>query len=171
MSASDFELFSQCLSYNHETGDFTWKISPSRGTKAGSIAGCLNHGYRRIKLRGRRYFAHRIALLLAEGSWPPNDVDHIDGDGTNNRLANLRHATRAENNQNQRRAHKGSHSGVLGAYFHKRMKKWQSSVAVGGKSFHLGTFSTLEEAEFRYLEAKRRLHSHCPVDLVERLEG
>lgn len=170
MSASDFELFSRYLSYSPETGEFTWNIAPSIGTKAGSTAGSINHGYRRIKLRGRPYFAHRIALLLTEGDWPTNDVDHIDGDGTNNRLANLRHATRSENLQNQRRAHRGSHSGILGAYFHKRLRKWQSSIAVGGKTFHLGTFSTAEEAQACYLKAKRRFHSHCPDDLVRRLE-
>ena len=170
MSVSDFELFSQYLSYDLETGEFTWKISPSRGSKVGDIAGTTSHDYRRIRLHGKAYFAHRIAILITEGAWPPNEIDHIDGDKSNNRLANLRHATRSENNQNQRRAHKGSRSGVLGAYFHKRMKKWQSSVAVDGKSFHLGTFSTMEEAQSRYLEAKRRLHSYCPPDLVARLE-
>lgn len=163
MSASDFERFSQALSYDPDTGVFTWNFSPRIGIKAGRVAGSFqSDGYRLIKLHGKRHAAHRIALLLTEGVWPPNLVDHIDGDKANNRLSNLRHATGSENLQNQRRAHRNSTSGFLGVSIQRRDGKWLATIKAGAKRLRLGTFSTPEEASDCYQEAKRRLHSHCP---------
>lgn len=75
--------------------------------------------------------------------WPL--VDHIDGDGLNNRRANLRPATHAQNSANQKRSSR-NRSGFKGVHYYHRTSSWRAYIGVGGKQRHLGYFSTAEEA-------------------------
>lgn len=94
---------------------------------------------------------HRFLM----GSPAGFEVDHIDGDGLNNRRSNLRCATRSQN-QHNRRPNKGS--GPKGVAWHKRDQKWQARIMLNGKHHWLGNFSTAEEASLAYAEASQRLH-------------
>lgn len=145
------------LDYDHQTGVMTRRVSTGLKSLQGMIAGTVTvHGYRAISLRGRSYFAHRLAWLYMTGEHPCGWIDHIDGCRTNNRWANLRDVTPQVNKQNLRKAHVDSGTGLLGAYRHR--DKFRSIIGLNGVKHWLGSFDTAEEAHAVYIEAKRRLH-------------
>lgn len=151
----------ELLSYDQDTGFFTWNVSRGRCAK-GDVAGCLNpQGYIQIMVDGLNYTAHRIAWLIVHGNWPNNEIDHLNGLRDDNRLANLRDVTATINQQNIRRARSDNHTGLLGASWNKENKKFVSSIRVSGKRITLGSFPTAEEAHAAYLRAKRELHAGC----------
>lgn len=154
----------ELLEYEPETGVFRWKCRRGR-VAAGSVAGSpVVRGYRAISVDNVLYRAHRLAFVLMEGRWPEGDVDHIDGDVSNNRYSNLREASRSQNMQNQRRAlSNNKSSGLLGASWHKQTRRWQARITLGGKDRFLGRFDTAEAAHAAYLAAKRQIHSYCTI--------
>jgi hypothetical protein len=102
-------------------------------------------GYLSGEIFYRAYFAHRVIWMLAHGEWPEADIDHINGDRSDNRLANLRSVSRAENGRNQgiRRNNK---SGVMGVCWSPRNAKWKAQIRVGGEQKHIGFFTDLAAA-------------------------
>jgi hypothetical protein len=151
------EEVAEILSYCPETGVFTWKVNRRGKAKAGTVAGSHGpHGYRRISIKDRPYLAHRLAFLLMTGAMPAGDVDHINGVRDDNRFPNLRDVTQAMNMQNQRRAQKGSETGLLGVSPHKG--RFRATITVNGKNRKLGTFDSPQVAHRMYLAAKRLLH-------------
>jgi len=98
-------------------------------------------------------YLHRVVTRAPAGF----DVDHIDGDGLNNREANLRQATRSENMRNTGRR-KDNKSGFKGVYWHKGAGKWQAEIKVGGVKEYLGLFTTIEAAHAAHQQAAKRLH-------------
>ncbi len=158
MKPLTIERLRELLAYDAETGVFTWAIDRGDCYKAGSIAGSVDfQGYRVIQMDGKKHKAHRLAWLYVHGHWPDPQVDHINGIRTDNRIVNLRIVSNAENQQNQRKAHRSSSSGLLGAYKHPD-GKWMASIKVGGKQRHIGLFHTAQEAHEAYLRAKAELH-------------
>lgn len=134
----------ELLKYDPETGEFTNKVRRSANAPAGARCGCVNrHGYVVARLDDRLYYMHRLAWAMTYGVWPPKgvDIDHIDGDKANNRLANLRLATRSQNMANRvpKRLPK---SGVRGVYFCNTHKIWIARV----NRVCLGRFNTRDEA-------------------------
>jgi hypothetical protein len=87
----------ELLSYEPRFGYFFWKIN--RGSsKAGDVAGSVcPDGYRLIKVDGKSYKAHRLAWLMTHGEWPAEQIDHINGVRTDNRIVNLREASKKQN--------------------------------------------------------------------------
>lgn len=146
----------ELLAYEPETGLLRWKVDRRGHSRAGDIAGTEIHGYIVVGLDCRAYPAHRLAWLIANGAWPCQDIDHIDGDRKNNRLANLRDVSRVVNLQNRRGAGPRSTSGLLGVK--RNHKNWSAAITVNGITKHLGTFKTPAEAHQSYLAAKRQLH-------------
>lgn len=153
----------QLLSYNPETGIFTWKVS--RGRRANnSIAGAINgRGYICIKIQSETYQAHRLAWLIVHGVWPNGDIDHINGLKIDNKITNLRDVTRSVNKQNTKKAYAGSSSGLLGVSWFKRTRKWQAQIYVNGGTKSLGLYANKEDAHQAYLLAKRRLHEGATI--------
>lgn len=146
------------LSYDPETGVFTWAQTRPGTAKKGTHAGCKNReGYVQIMVRGKYHAAHRLAWLYVYGEWPVLQVDHINGNPNDNRIANLRLVSASENAQNKRKARSDNSSGFLGVTAH--YGKWRAQISVMGERHHLGNFSTPEEAHAAYVEAKRRIHS------------
>lgn len=94
-------------------------------------------GYRYFALDRGRAAVHRVAIAISTGVWPKDHVDHIDGDPSNNRLANLRPATRHQNLRNQK-PQTGTTSRFKGVYFHKRSGKWLAQVQSGDLKKYLG---------------------------------
>jgi hypothetical protein len=150
--------------YDEESGIFTRLIRTGH-CHVGDIAGYKHHtGYIQIKIDCKEYLSHRLAFLYAYGVWPKDQIDHINGIRDDNRLCNLREATLAQNYQNQRKAQSDNKtSGLLGVSFDKKRKKWLAQIMIDRKNKHLGRYNTPEEAHEAYLNAKRKLHSHCTI--------
>ena len=153
------EELRSAIDYNKETGDFTWKSKKTGWTRAGALAGSTRKdGYVLISVNGKRYLAHRLAWLYVNGQWPSKLIDHIDGNPSNNRIANLREADQRTNMQNQRRALSNSKSGYLGVCWSANAKKWHSQINIDGTNTHVGYYNTKEEAHAAYVDAKRKHH-------------
>lgn len=163
------ERVRELLMYAPDTGEFFWRVGRNFGPAAvrpGELAGTTGpRGYRSLTIDGKKLPAHRVAFACVMGHWPVGDVDHVDGNRSNNRWCNLREATRAQNNQNQRRGHRNSSHGFLGVIRANRPTGvlWMARIQVDGRPKHLGCFKTAELAHARYLEEKRRLHEFAPV--------
>jgi hypothetical protein len=146
----------QHLFYDPGTGLFSRKVAAG-GAKIGDRAGWdTGHGYRAIGLLGKQYLEHRLAWFYTNGEWPPNEIDHVDMNGANNRFNNLRLATRAQNNQN-RRSYAGSSCRLKGVGFHKAAQKWRAYIVSNYLTTHLGLFDCPAAAHFAYvIEANKR---------------
>jgi len=161
------ERLRELLTYDPISGLFQWRVRRG-GKRAGSVAGCTGgpNGSVVIRVDYVLYLAHRLAWFYTTGSWPNPEIDHKDGDEGNNVWTNLREATQAQNMQNTK--HRSNNvSGYRGVS--RFRDKWQASIGLNGKSFHLGYFVDPEEAHAAYLSAKARLHTFNPT--VRGLEG
>jgi hypothetical protein len=146
------------IAYDPSTGDLRWTVA-GRGINKGAIAGSVTRaGYRQVRVGFKVYRAHRLAWFLVHGKWPDGEIDHINGDRADNRLANLRVVDRAGNSQNRRKAHRDSSHGLLGAAWNRQHKRWQAKIMANGKRHHLGYFDTAEAAHAAHMAAKQRLH-------------
>ena len=148
----------ELVSYDATTGIFTWRISRrGGGTVAGAKAGGSHcRGYETISVDNRRYLAHRLAWLYVYGAWPQAEIDHINCVRNDNRIANLRECTHAQNHQNKRVAI--GRVGLLGASYSAERGLWESQIKLQGRRYFLGRFPTQEEAHEAYVTAKRKLH-------------
>ena len=139
------------LSYDSRTGLFKWKIRAASHVPKGSRAGTLHKtGYVRIKILGRSYRAHRLAWLIMYGSFPPDQIDHINGVKHDNRIINLRAVTPAENNRN-RAFDIRNKSGHIGISYNKKTNRWLARIGGNHKRVNLGHFENKEDA----IEARR----------------
>ena len=129
--------------YDPQTGYFTSFVS--RGNiKCGDIMGHINRiGYVEVCINRKGYRAHQLAFLYMNGVYP-KEVDHIDGNPSNNRWNNLRIASRQENMWN-RGVNENSQTGVKGVHPHKN--KFKVQFRVFGKKVYLGLFDDLQEAK------------------------
>lgn len=159
------ERLKQVYGYNADTGVFTRLISTGNrfNNKVGNSGYIQAQGYWMISLDGTQYRAHRLAWFYVHGVWPENDIDHIDGDRLNNRLVNLREATRAENMQNIQKANSNNKTGLLGAYWCKRDKKFIAKIKSNGVNRVIGYFNTAELAHSAYIDAKRHIHPFSTI--------
>lgn len=126
--------------YIKETGEFI-NIRSKRKLNRGS--GCR---YKEIKINGVSYYAHRLAWLYVYGEMPTSNIDHINGDGLDNRIKNLRLASQLENMKNKRR-YKNNKTGVTGVYFEKTCNKYRARIGFGKNRIEIGLFESLNEAE------------------------
>lgn len=148
----------ELLHYDPQSGVFTWRVA--RGcVRAGQMAGSpMKSGYVHFCIDGKFYYAHRLAWLYVHGVWPTGGfVDHRNHNKSDNRIDNLRDATKSVNGENRRVAQKNSHSRLMGAFL-AHDGQFTSKIVVRGVRHYLGRFKTAEEAHARYVEAKRRLH-------------
>ena len=164
-----YEYASQCLAYCPHTGAITRKFRPrehfetEKGWKisnkwAGKEAGTKVVGdYRYVKIDGSMYAVHRLAFLLMNGSFPDNEVDHINGNKSDNSWSNLRVCNRIQQNQNIK-VKNTSASGIKGVFFNKRANLWFSTIRHNGKRIHLGYFKTKEECAAAYAKAAIDFH-------------
>lgn len=132
------------------------------GTLAGSK---LSQGHMGIMIDGKTFYSHRLAWFYMHKEWPPEMLDHINGVRDDNRLENLRLATRSLNLQNQRKASKNNKCGFLGVHRKKGcpVNPYVAELRVNGKIKRIGYYSTPEIAHQAYLEAKRKYHLGCTI--------
>jgi hypothetical protein len=162
--ALDAAMLRKALDYDPATGLLFWRhrddVLPRVNKRfTGKPAGCPDgqFGYVSIRLYKRLYQAHRLVWLHVHGEWPPAVLDHVDGNPTNNRIENLRPATRAENNRN-RIKRPGFTSQYKGVSWDGKMNRWVAQITLARKTHNLGFHDTEEQAHAAYCEAARRLH-------------
>lgn len=157
----DVQYAREALTYDKHTGILIWNYRPRSHfdsdrarniingklarTEAGTTVNHRGKNYKSLGLNGKRYQAHRIIYLLVTGSWPPEDVDHIDGNGLNNSWGNLRLVSRQENQKNMRLPSHNT-SGTIGVYWNKRSRKWLAAIKISGKQRYIGVFSDYDLA-------------------------
>jgi hypothetical protein len=153
MNTVPVEMLQQIFTCDPASGVIFWKI-PRRGVMPGDVAGhiCKSTGYTKIMFAQRSFRAHRILWALTYGSWPEVDVDHINGNRSDNRIANLRLASRAENIRNMKTRTKKK-CALKGATPYKgRADKFVAQIRIDGKQRKLGVFPTEREAHDAYCE-------------------
>ncbi len=136
-----------------------WRIPPpNQSTKPGDIAGgirCVRGlEYLRIKIRGRKYSANRLAFLYIRGRWPRFLMDHQDGNTLNNRWQNLRECTHSQNAAN-RGANKNNKLGIKGVYLFAP-GVYRAEIGINGKKIRLGLHKTPEAAAHAYRKAAKK---------------
>lgn len=155
MNTISYGEVQKLLRYEPKTGKFFWLVMQGRG-RAGDIAGSLNNrGYIKIVINRRDFMAHRLAWLLTTGEMPSADIDHINGDRADNRITNLRPATRSQNCRN-RGKNSNNTTGFKGVHINRG--RYRALICHRGEFIHLGLFDNPEDAHAAYSEAARRLH-------------
>jgi hypothetical protein len=157
------ERLRELLSYDPDTGFFRWVVKRNGVPVGPEIRSVDKEGYVQIRVDQRKYYAHRLAWLYVHGRWPADQLDHISGIRSENRIANLREATNAENGQNcvVRRNNASGHPGVS---WDKQCGKWRARIKVNRKGIHLGKFDNIGDAIAARAKAKAELHRFHPTD-------
>ena len=158
------ELLRKLLRYETETGKLFWRKRTvdmfrsgrqpaenifaawtSRWAGREAFISATGDGYKRGKIGAKPHKAHRVIWAIVHGAWPECEIDHINGDRSDNRIVNLRSVTRQENAKNQK-VRSDNMSGVLGVSWNKRDKRWQPYIKANGKNKNLGSFRSKADA-------------------------
>lgn len=151
-----FEYFNSRLRYEPETGLLFWRT----GRRIGRVAGCIGvEGYVQMKSDGRQFKAHRIAWLLATGSWPKDQLDHINHNCSDNRLINLREVNNEQNGYN-RALQKNNKSKITGVSFFKPTNQWRVDIRIRKKLTCLGFFDDILEARKVRIAAEKKYYGN-----------
>lgn len=135
-------------------------------------SGFINHdGYVQICFRKfKNIKGHRLAWCLYYGEWPPSDmqIDHKDGNRSNNRIENLRLISHSGNCQNSALRCDNT-SGYTGVTWAPKVRLWRARCHANGKTVDFGYHKTPEDAYKAYLRGKAMMHEHQPIprDLMD----
>ena len=148
--ASESELTKDQLDqiFEYKDGVLYWKPS-----KAGTIDGA---GYYQTGIQGKYFKNHRLIFLMHHG-YLPSLIDHIDGNRLNNKIENLREATRSQNSFNSMKS-KLNTTGVKGVAWRNDIQKYRARIYANKKTYKLGTFEKIEDAEKAVSEARKKYH-------------
>ena len=169
----------ELIEYNAETGALIWKprsavwFGPSASRSAEGSARIWNAryagtealahigagGYKTGAILDRGYRSHRVAFAIQHGHWPIGEIDHINGDRTDNRACNLRDVSKLENGRNQK-LHRTNSSGVAGVSRVARGNGWRARIPVNGEMRQICTGVSFEEAVIARKQAERRMGYH-----------
>lgn len=138
----------ELLHYDPCSGELRWR--KARGNRAaGAVAGSTDrHGYVYVHWRGRGVAAHRLAVFYMTGKWPPDQVDHVNRNKSDNRWSNLRLATAAENSRNA-----PARSGIYKGVTRHSNGKWMAQIRVNNRNKYLGLHATPADAHNAYCAA------------------
>lgn len=152
------EYLKSILDYDLETGIFRWKVSNNNRIKIGSIAGTVNDlGYLKIGIDKKPYKLHRLAWLYVYGCSANGDVDHINLNKLDNRISNLRIATRSQNLANTSSKKKYGIR-LKGVRYRDPNKKYLAEITYDGKTRYLGYYDCPAAASFAYQIAADKHH-------------
>lgn len=152
------EQLAEMISYDPDTGaltwlrrdrkyfpsDRSWKIWNARFPGKPAIAGKHSRGYLTGTVDSVQHYAHRVCWALAKGGWPEGEIDHINGDRTDNRIANLRDVSRGENNKNKQIGVR-NRSGALGVML-DHTGRYRVRITVNYRTIELGRYGNFIEA-------------------------
>jgi hypothetical protein len=145
------------IHYDPETGIFRWLVNRTNGVKAGDLAATSRqNGYAVMCFANKTYKAHRLAWLYMTGEFPPEYIDHINCEKSDNRWSNLRMASNSENQRN--RTGTGSNCGAKNVTFLPKRNKFQVSLKVAGKEKFIGYYDDFELADLVAHEAREKFH-------------
>ena len=144
------EQLRELFTWDPVSGRIHWK---DRYNGRPAFVSVQTQGYLYGKVFGKNYLAHRVLWALEHGEWPSGDIDHINQNKTDNRMCNLRTATKTENARNKTR-NKNNTSGFVGVS--KCKNKWRAYVTVDHKQMHLGLFNTKKQAH----NAREKANAH-----------
>jgi hypothetical protein len=151
-----------------------WKVRRRGSRGMGGVAGCkaeLSPGklYWLVGVPGGHARAHRIVWAIVHGSdLDGYQIDHINGDGLDNRIENLRLATSSQNNRNRKTA-KNSTTGIRGVCWDAARNKWMAHISVNGKFHNLGRFDSLAVA--RCVRRRAEVQLFGEFSSIHRKEG
>ncbi len=162
MSTLTAERLRTLVDYCPETGVMRWKVKRWRAMP-GDACGTPSRGGLRVCIEQRDYLVHRIAWLFVHGRWPEGDIDHVDGNPTNNRINNLRVCNQLENQQNRSaRGSKRNTSGHACVSWDAHRRAWMVRIRGNGRTYFGGRFSSLDEAVEARDRLKAKVHSFQP---------
>jgi hypothetical protein len=148
----DFKEF-----FEYRDGSLYWIAHPTAKYLIGRKAGGSNgNGYLALRILQKSYYVHRVIYEMHHGA-VPELIDHADGDFRNNRIENLRPATKAENAYNSK-IPATNRSGIKGVSREKRYGNWRVTVKIDGKQKHIGVFPTLDLAKAAYEQFTQSAH-------------
>lgn len=147
----------EVFDYDPESGILTRLKSTGNRSRLGPCLSKAAIGYYVARLDGVLYYVHRLIWIHQTGECP-EQIDHKDGDRTNNKFKNLRQCTDAQNKQNMKPLFSSNTSGFNGVWWNKQAGKWQVDIKLDGKKKYFGRFDSVECAGQVALAAKRALH-------------
>lgn len=163
-NALTIEYVKTLLDYDPATGNFYWKLD--RRARTGALIRAAGETAGHLEPKSRYWFihfsamglvrSHRLAWFWVTGQWPTGNIDHINGDPSDNRFANLRDVPSRTNTENQLKVRSDNQLGIQGVS--KKKNRYISRLRVNGQLMQLGSFMTAEEARAAYVAAKRRYH-------------
>lgn len=147
------------LVYNEHTGNFFRKVGRKGAGFVGTVAGSPSNGYLTIMIDGKNYRCHRLAWLYVHGEFPEGHLDHINQNKTDNRISNLRVATKKQNAENTG-IQSNNKSGYRGVFWNSQKSKWHAKIKHHGKTTHLGFFDDPVLASIAYQNKAMQLFTH-----------
>lgn len=145
--------------FEYRDGCLYWRVQLSNRGPVGSRAGWFHvgTGYRYLGFLNKKFKEHRIVWELHHGPIPNGlEIDHINGDKTDNRIENLRLCTRTQNNFNTRRR-RNTTQPYRGVRLRCDGKKYVARINFHGVEYHLGSYDTEEQAIEAYRTKAREL--------------
>lgn len=137
----------------------SWRVWNARFSGKRACAASNGKGYLRGMIKNHKYFAHRVVWAMTHGKWPSDELDHVNGDKTDNRLANLRVVDRTTNNRNSARR-KDNTTGATGVFKVRSTGRFMAYIRVDRRVRHLGFFGTFDEALTRRKAAEVEFGFH-----------
>jgi len=143
----------------HPDGELIRKIRASN-QPAGKVLGCISlakdEKYYKIAMINYKFYSlHQLIYFYHHKSWAKR-IDHIDGNGLNNKIENLRECTQSQNIANSKIG-KANTSGFKGVTYRKDTNKWQAAIMLNGKHISLGSYEEKEDAAKAYDNSAKKL--------------
>lgn len=151
MSIQESNLLRSVFRYDPATGHL---YKRGQDTPSGRLA---TKGYRQVFALGKRHMAHRLVWLYFNDEWPPGQLDHINRNKDDNRIENLRVVTNQQNQENVA-LWSNNRSGFRGVSI-SASGVFRADIRVDGKTIHLGTFRSAEDAALARMAAEREYYS------------
>jgi hypothetical protein len=155
----DADFFRRHFDYDESSGIFRRRTFRGKQLSDTRNTGTFDaRGYITLSIEGQNFLAHRVAWAIKNGDISSTiDIDHINGNKSDNRLKNLRIASRSENSCNKPIS-KQTSSGVKGVCWHKLAGKWYAQLKIKGAYVYRKSFDRLEDAERAIKEKRTEFH-------------
>lgn len=159
----DVNYLREILEYFQETGLFRWRITKRANAKAGMLAAPTSklRPYTQIGIDKKLYSAHHLAWFYVYGHWPnypEEEIDHVNLNKRDNRISNLRMATRSLNRGNLR-VYQNSKTGIKGIR-RRPSGRYEAQIQINKRKICLGTYDSMSEASSAYCAAAIKYFGH-----------